>query len=246
MERSFTIFLFFEKFFKEAANIMSVLFVCCFVQGTRPVNYARDNYWLSSIRLQQKIDEKSFTSIMEMRDAVANLHGIAQRSGMEKQVVDHWLDLLNFLNLLYQNIGNQPQGWALQQISEKWGTNCGISKKNKKLADKIIRDNLKNQVMVPGPVPYMNPPFIPMGNIMSAVPIQPTPFFPDQISGNQFSSMQGPMQQMQFQGICFNCNQTGHMARQCPFPQRTGRRNIRGTGRRANGLSRNQWKKKSD
>ena len=142
---------------------MRVLFVCCFVQGTRPVNYARDNYWLSSVRLQQKIDEKSFTSIMEMRDAVANLHGIAQRSGMEKQVVDHWLDLLNFLNLLYQNIGNQPQGWALQQISEKWGTNCGISKKNKKLADKIIRDNLKNQVMVPGPVPYMNLPFIPMG-----------------------------------------------------------------------------------
>ena len=77
MKRSFKTFLLFEKFFKEAASIMKVLFVDCFAQGTRPVNYAKDNYWLSSIRLQQKIDEKSFTSIMEMWDAVANLHGIA-------------------------------------------------------------------------------------------------------------------------------------------------------------------------
>ena len=223
-----------------------MLFVCYFVQGTRPVNYAKDNYWLSSIRLQQRIDEKSFSSIMEMRDAVANLHGIAQRSGMEKQVVDHWLDLLNFLNLLYQNIGNQPQGWALQQISEKWGTNCGISKKNKKLADKIIRENLKNQVMVPGPVPYTDLPFISMGNIMGAVPVQPRPFFPDQIGGNQFPGVQRPMQHLQLQGSCFNCNQMGHMARQCPFPQRTGRRNIRGQGRRGGGPSRNQLKKKTD
>ena len=104
-----------------------VLFV---VQGTINHTYARDNYWLSSVSLQQRIDSASFGSLWEMRDCVANLHGIAQRSNMETQVQEHWLDLLNFLNLLLQSIGGQSHSWALQQIRERFGTNCGVSKKN--------------------------------------------------------------------------------------------------------------------
>ena len=65
---------------------------------------------------------------------------------MEAKIQEHWLDLLNFLNLVLQSIGNQSHSWALQQIRERFGTNCGVSKKNKKLADKIIRENMKNHM----------------------------------------------------------------------------------------------------
>ena len=146
------------------------------VQGTATSTYARDSYWLSSVCLQQRIDQGSFHSIQEMRDEVANLHTIAQRIKMENKVIKHWLDLLNFLNVLLQSIGNQPQGWALQQIREKFGTNCGISKKKKRLADKIIRDNLKNQISGCAP-PMMQQSFLPMGGLMTALPVPPLPAF---------------------------------------------------------------------
>ena len=42
-------------------------------------------------------------------------------TGIEISEVDYWPDLLLFLYLLFQNIGNQPQGWDLQQTSEKRG-----------------------------------------------------------------------------------------------------------------------------
>ena len=152
------------------------MFWILFVQGTTRSTYARDSYWLSSVCLQQRIDQGSFSSIQEMRDEVANLHSIAQRSNMENKVIKHWLDLLNFLNMLLQNIGNQPQGWALQQIREKFGTNCGISKKKKKLADKIIRDNLRNQISSYAP-PMMPQTFLPMGGVLSALPTPPMAMF---------------------------------------------------------------------
>ena len=112
-----------------------------------------------------------------MLDCVANLHGIAQKSNMEAKVQEHWLDLLNFLNLLLQNIGGQSHDWALQQIRERFGTNCGVSKKNKKLADRTIRKNMRNQMAAPMPQQVMQPAFLNMGSMMRALPVPPTPIF---------------------------------------------------------------------
>jgi len=191
--------------------------------------YARDNYWLCSVNLQQRIDAASFSSLWEMRDGVANLHSISQKSNMETKVQEHWLDLLNFLNLLLQSIGNQSHSWALQQIRERFGTNCGVSKKNKKLADKIIRENMKNQMhsaMAPGPI---QPSFLPMGNMMGALPTPTVPFFPQGPPPPSFFAYgHRATQPLQFSGNCFNCNQGGHVAKNCPQPPRPRRNTGKG------------------
>ena len=194
-----------------------------FVQAALISTYARDNYWLCSVNLQQRIDAASFSSLWELRDGVANLHGISQRSNMEAKIQEHWLDLLNFLNLVLQSIGNQSHSWALQQIRERFGTNCGVSKKNKKLADKIIRENMKNQMHSSMAPSVVQPSFMPMGNMMSALPTPPTPFFPQPVPTMTTPYMERPMQSQQFMGTCFNCNQFGHLSKNCPHPQKPRR-----------------------
>jgi len=63
----------------EEAAFNKIAGVCLCFQGVVNTTYARDNYWLCSVNLQQRIDAASFSSLWEMRDCVANLHGIAQK-----------------------------------------------------------------------------------------------------------------------------------------------------------------------
>ena len=216
----------------EEAAFNKIAGVCLCFQGVVNTTYARDNYWLCSVNLQQRIDAASFSSLWEMRDCVANLHGIAQKSNMGNQVQEHWLDLLNFLNLLLQSIGGQSHSWALQQIRERFGTSCGVSKKNKKLADRIIRDNLKNQMSANTFPPIMQPPFMPVGNLRAALPVQGFSSF--QPPGMQYPNFQPVQQPQRFPGSCFNCHQQGHVARNCPQPLRRARRPF-APGSRRNG-----------
>ena len=58
---------------------------------------------------------------------------------------------------------------------ERFGTTCGVSKKNKKLADRIIRANMKNKMAGSSFSPMMQPAFMPMGNLVGALPTPPPP-----------------------------------------------------------------------
>ena len=93
-----------------------------------------------------------------------------------------------------------------------------MSSRNKKEADKIIRESLRgnNTQIYPrpqqfkpfGPMPPMNLPF-PMG-----------PFQPPQLPAAPQQPMRG------VNGPCFTCQQHGHVARNCPNAQS----NFRGGG----------------
>ena len=76
----------------------------------------------------------------------------------------------------------------------------------------------------PEGVPPMIPQaFLPMGGLLSALPAPPMAMFQQNMRPDARTFQ--PFQPQQSYGPCFNCNQAGHSARNCPLPQRSARRN---------------------
>ena len=93
---------------------------------------------------------------------------------------------------------------ALQQLQENYGGNKGVSKSDKKDADKILkRSGGAPSMCAPAPV-WVPPPSM----MMPSFP--PMPFM---AHTQQFPDTQ---QRRPFTGNCFNCQQPGHLAKDCP------------------------------
>ena len=113
-----------------------------------------------------------------------------------------FIEKIKFINYLLENLGHGGHDIALQRLKDKFGGKKGMSSKNKKEADKIIRESLRGSPMQMcphlqqfqpfGPVPPMNMPF-PMGPFQSHQ-------FP-------FAPQQQPMRGVN--GPCFTCQQHG-------------------------------------
>ena len=107
-----------------------------------------------------------------------------------------------------------------------------MSSKNKREADKIIRESLKGtQQNLQMPQLQMQPfaPMTPMGMPFPTGPFGfPTPQYPQFPHQNQHL----PVQTRGNNGPCFNCNQSGHVTRNCPM----GQRNSRGGGKQQDKL----------
>ena len=126
---------------------------------------------------------------------------------MDEKVKAKWVNILKFINYLLENIGNRSHVLALQQLKEKYGGTKGMSKSDKKEADKILKKSgFSSSVCAPPPMwaSAPNPMFAPPPNMPFMAPTQ------------QFADMQI---RRPFSGNCFNCQQSGHLAKDCPRPQ---------------------------
>ena len=98
-----------------------------------------DNFWLQSLSWKQKLNALAFNNLLEARDLVNSLYNLALENNMEEKVKAKWVGILKFINYLLENIGNRSHSLALQQLREKYGGTKGMSKSDKKEADKILK-----------------------------------------------------------------------------------------------------------
>ena len=119
------------------------------------------------------------------------------------------------LSTIYLRLGVGRHHIALQRLQDKFGGKRGISSKNKQEADRIIRERLKGSQQI-FQQPHMQmqpfPPIVPMVMpfLMGSFGL-PQPQYPQfHQQDHQFPN------QTRGNGPCFNCNQTGHVARYCP------------------------------
>ena len=168
-----------------------------FFQDPEEQRYLVDNFWLQSLSWKQKLNALAFNNLFEARDLVNSLYNLALENNMEEKVKAKWVGILKFINYLIENIGNRSHSLALQQLREKYGGTKGMSKSDKKEADKILkRSGAVSAVCAPPPIwappplmgPFPNMPFMAPTQQFSELNIR-RPF-----TGNCFKRLPCPTQ----------------------------------------------------
>ena len=192
-------------------------------------DYAVDSFWLQNIAFKQRIDSLTFTNLFEVRDTANALYNLALEFSLGDKIKNDFINKMKFINYLLENLGAGSHKIALQRLKDKFGGKKGMSSKNKREADKIIRESLKGsqqtfqQPLMPHmqmqPFAHMAPMAMPFQMGPLGFPQPQYPLFPQQ-------QQQPPYQPRGTNGPCFNfnCQQTGHVARNCPLDQRNFRR----------------------
>ena len=207
------------------------------MQDDNERSYAIDTFWLENINFKKRIDSLAFNNLFEVRETANSLYSLALEYNMGDKVKNEFIEKIKFVNYLLENLGHEGHGIALQRLKDKFGGKKGMSSKNKKEADKIIRESLKGNPVQTFPQPQQFQGFGPMPQMAMPMPFpmhhfnQPQfPLFPQQ-QPNLGRGVNGP---------CFNCQQHGHVVRNCPHPQA----NSRGGGSFRRGGGRGSYGKK--
>ena len=87
----------------------------------------------------------AFTNLFEVRETANSLYSLALEYNLGDKVKNEFIDKIKFINYLLENLGNEGHGIALQRLKDKFGGKKGMSSKNKKEADKIMRESLKEK-----------------------------------------------------------------------------------------------------
>ena len=160
----------------------------------------------------------AFTNLFEVRETANSLYSLALEYNLGDKVKNEFIDKIKFINYLLENLGNEGHGIALQRLKDKFGGKKGMSSKNKKEADKIIRESLKGNSAQTHYQTHQFQPFLPTA--LMPMPFPMGPFNAPQYApvlqqfGNPNRGINGP---------CFICQQYGHVARYCPNGQNVPR-----------------------
>ena len=162
---------------------------------------------------------------------------MALEFNLGEKVKNEFIEKIKFVNYLLENLGHGGHGIALQRLKDKFGGKKGMSSKNKKEADRIIRESLRGNSMLMPPPAQQFQNFGPMPQIAMPFPMahfnQPQFPFPPQ-QPNLGRGVNGP---------CFVCQQHGHVARNCPNSQPT-QSSYRGGGNFRRGGGRGSYRNK--
>ena len=86
---------------------------------------------------------------------------------------NEFIDKIKFINYLLENLGHGGHSIALQRLKDKFGGKKGMSSKNKKEADRIIRESLRSAPMQVFPQPQQFQQFPPFPQLPMQFPMGP-------------------------------------------------------------------------
>ena len=85
----------------------------------------------------------AFTNLFEVREMANSLYSLALEYNLGDKVKNEFIDKIKFINYLLENLGHGGHSIALQRLKNKLGGKKGMTSKNKKEADRIIRESLR-------------------------------------------------------------------------------------------------------
>ena len=163
-----------------------------------------------------------------MRDLVYSIHNLALMNDMKKKVKDLWLERTNTINYMITSMNNQiyDHEYAMNMLKDYFGSKSMLSKKSKRFADRVVRESVRRQQGLPMAPPMMSA-FArgPVMTSMQPVNMQPPAIMPPMgqmpmaFHGNP-NQFQGGGSGQRPLGPCFNCQQLGHMAKDCQMGPR--------------------------
>ena len=207
----------------------NIFLICVFVLPFMSLQLNRqrvfDRFKTRENTFFDKLEDDLFQSLFEMKEYAHKTYLLAMKWGIGTVKMELWRSHANFIQRIIDNVAYRSHGWAARELKAHFGGEEDLSKSDNKAAKKIIREASRpHNSMMGMPQQHMgmawSPQFVPPPMMGMNMPTQYFPM-PQQMQGPQL--VQNPAgTPSSFGGVCFKCNQPGHMARACPMAMMRG------------------------